>query len=309
MNKGQAPTRIIGFLIGFFVGFFLSLMLLNITQMGGGSDGRILISLLAGVAIGVLGLVILGDVNRRQGFMQRAMLILPFFVLIAAFVFAWINYNDSVFAGINVSNWRTFAIPQPYSNILQILGVPADWLFAPAIVYLFVLPFLVILTINYGFLNKMEIFGPDANLIIAVAMSYMTIPFGIFVKFVAVTFSVLSAYSVISFAGLFIFGVIYVWFERMAGWGFIRGGGSYQGFRDEESYDDLRNWLMEYEDTNRTLVPTLAVRKRIINDLTSADALHSDPKKIRDANRKLRDTVRFVVRRGIGNLPARRPPL
>jgi hypothetical protein len=93
---------------------------------------------------------------------------------------------------------------------LKLIGLPEDWAHVPAIIYLFILPFAAIYTIVWAFLVMLGIF-PQANInrILALVITFMTIPMGWFTKMVWVLFSFMGAWSIAVFAGIFIVGVFY----------------------------------------------------------------------------------------------------
>jgi hypothetical protein len=103
-------------------------------------------------------------------------------------------------------------------------GLPSEWSYVPAIIYLFILPFAGIYVIVWAFLTMLGIFPqPNVNRVLAFLITFLTIPVGVFVKMVWLLFSVMGAWSVAVFAITFIAGV------------FLRGakvvGKEYVGFK------------------------------------------------------------------------------
>ena len=152
------------------------------------------------------------------------------------------------------SNFKQKPIRGIFSDILLFLGIPGDWLFVPAIIYLFFVPFIGIFVIVYGFLGEMRIFpaNPRINIVLALVFAFATIPIGAFVKLVSLMFSVLGIYSVGAFGLLFFFGVIYVIIARMGGWEFFGEIGgkqvtSYAHLDLQRRYEQTRKWLLDMQ--------------------------------------------------------------
>ena len=144
------------------------------------------------------------------------------------------------------ANFRQKPITGIFSDILLFLGIPSSWLYVPAVIYLFFVPFIGIFAIVYGFLSEMDIFRakPQVNIILALVFAFATIPIGAFVKLVSLMFAVLGLYSVGAFGLLFFFGVIYVFLRQMGIWHFTSTG-QYMGLQQEHRYHQLREWLLE----------------------------------------------------------------
>ncbi|MEM5766226.1 MAG: hypothetical protein QW423_01155 [Candidatus Aenigmatarchaeota archaeon] len=109
-------------------------------------------------------------------------------------------------------------IPEPAQYILELIGLPREWGYVPAIIYLFILPFTAIYTLVWAFLTSLKIFEelPRVNRILAVIIAFMTIPLGWFTKIVLVLFSFMGAWSVVIFAATFIFGAFFRGVSRLA---------------------------------------------------------------------------------------------
>lgn len=153
------------------------------------------------------------------------------------------------------SNFKQKPITGIMKDFFLFFGIPADWLYVPAMIYLFFVPFLGIFVIVYGFLSEMNIFPgvPRVNIILALLFAFATIPIGAFVKLVSLMFAVLGIYSVGAFGLLFFLGVIYVIITRFGEWGFIERGSTYHGLRLENKYEKLRRWMLDtYRDNMGT---------------------------------------------------------
>jgi hypothetical protein len=109
-------------------------------------------------------------------------------------------------------NFKIAPLPSYASQILMMLGLPQEWMYVPAIIYLFILPFAAIYTLVWAFLQSLGIFAnvsSSVNRILAFIIAFLTIPFGLFVKFVWILFVFMGGWSVVIFAATFILGVFY----------------------------------------------------------------------------------------------------
>ena len=107
-------------------------------------------------------------------------------------------------------SFQQWEFPEPAKDALQLIGLPRDWGYVPAIIYLFILPFAAIYTLVWAFLASLGIF-PQANVnrILAFIIAFLTIPIGWFTQMVWVLFSFLGAWSVAVFAATFILGIFF----------------------------------------------------------------------------------------------------
>lgn len=124
-------------------------------------------------------------------------------------------------------------LPSYVVQVLTMIGLPPEWMYLPAIIYLFILPFAGIYTIVWAFLTTIKIFEgvpSGVNRILAFIITFLTIPVGWFVKIVWVVFSFSGIWSVVVFAATFILSV------------FFRG----YGFVEKEKYEAMgRRWRAE----------------------------------------------------------------
>ncbi|MEM7821697.1 MAG: hypothetical protein QXX38_02705 [Candidatus Aenigmatarchaeota archaeon] len=102
-------------------------------------------------------------------------------------------------------------LPEPAKDALQFIGLPREWGYVPAIIYLFILPFAAIYTLVWAFLTSINIFEGmgKVNRVLALIIAFITIPMGWFVKIVWILFSFLGAWSVVIFAATFIIGIFF----------------------------------------------------------------------------------------------------
>lgn len=160
---------------------------------------------------------------------------------------------------------QTTPITGVLKGVLSLLGLPDDWLYFPAIFYLFIVPFVGIFAIVFGFLREINIFRTATNLnwVIALMIAISIIPLGVFVRIVNVLFATMGIYSTFIFAALFFLGVIYVFIQRVTGW--FPGQGPFAGLALEQRYTVLRDWLMAAARDNPglpqvTRIPTILAR-------------------------------------------------
>jgi hypothetical membrane protein len=105
-------------------------------------------------------------------------------------------------------SFKVYKLPDVAGRVFEMLGLPSDWSYVPAIIYLFILPFAGIYVIVWAFLTLIGIFPQkNVNRVLAFLITFLTIPIGFFVKMVWLLFSVIGAWSVAVFAITFIIGV------------------------------------------------------------------------------------------------------
>jgi len=110
-------------------------------------------------------------------------------------------------------------LPEAAKDALQFIGLPREWGYVPAIIYLFILPFAAIYTLVWAFLTSLNIFEgmSKVNRVLALIIAFITIPMGWFVKIVWVLFSFLGVWSVVIFAATFITGIFFRGYGIAAG--------------------------------------------------------------------------------------------
>jgi len=100
-------------------------------------------------------------------------------------------------------------LPSFASKVLVMLGLPEKWMQVPAIIYLFIIPFAGIYTIVWAFLQSLGMFDSRVNRILAILITFMTIPVGWFVRLTWLLFAGMGIWSVVVFAGMFILGIFF----------------------------------------------------------------------------------------------------
>ncbi|MEM5829284.1 MAG: hypothetical protein QW040_00450 [Candidatus Aenigmatarchaeota archaeon] len=101
-------------------------------------------------------------------------------------------------------------LPKAAIDVLKLIGLPEEWGYVPAIIYLFILPFAAIYTLVWSSLNSLKIFEGLGRVdrILALIIAFMTIPLGWFVKIVWILFSFMGIWSVVIFTATFILGAL-----------------------------------------------------------------------------------------------------
>jgi hypothetical protein len=92
------------------------------------------------------------------------------------------------------------------------LGLPADWLVVPKVIYYVIVPFITAVTVTYGILTELRIFrsvkGNRINALIAILMSFSLLPSGILTIVVTYFYAFNTMVGLIGFGVLFFVGVI-----------------------------------------------------------------------------------------------------
>jgi len=109
------------------------------------------------------------------------------------------------------ASFKYWPLPGPAADGLQLIGLPREWAYVPAILYLFVLPFAAIYTLFWAFLTTLQIFPSQrgVNRILALIVAFITIPVGWFTKMVWALFAFMGGWSVAVFAVMFIAGIFF----------------------------------------------------------------------------------------------------
>jgi hypothetical protein len=168
-------------------------------------------------------------------------------------------------------SFKAWDLGQGGRQALKLIGLPEDWAYVPAIIYLFILPFAAIYTLVWAFLVMLAIFPQgNVNRILALVITFMTIPMGWFTKIVWVLFSFMGAWSVLVFAAIFITGI------------FFRGAGvagkeysvltSYLGYqkqaKDFEEYVDKRITELKNKGAKPQVIDGLeSLKKQLLSDI------------------------------------------
>jgi len=187
------------------------------------------------------------------------------------------------------ANFKIVPLPSYAAQVFMMLGLPEEWMYVPAIIYLFILPFAAIYTLVWAFLQSLGIFTnvpSSVNRILAFIVTFLTIPFGWFVKLVWVLFSFMGAWSVVIFVATFVIGVFFR--------GLIVSRKEYEEYRKLalQSKKEAQNIIKDLEAAKQG---TVDVMKKAISDnldkikaidsrahrILSAALLSNDPDEVR----------------------------
>lgn len=109
------------------------------------------------------------------------------------------------------ANFKIYPLPSFASATLRMLGLPAEWMYIPAMIYLFILPFAGIYTVVWAFLQSLDLFTGMKNVhrVLAFIITFITLPMGWFVKMVWILFGLMGGWAIAVFAAMFILGAVF----------------------------------------------------------------------------------------------------
>jgi len=110
------------------------------------------------------------------------------------------------------TNFKITPLPSYAAEVFKMLGLPEEWMYVPAIIYLFILPFVAIYTLVWAFLQSLGILSnvpSSINRVLAFIVAFLTIPMGWFVRFVLVLFGFMGVWSVLVFVATFAVAVFF----------------------------------------------------------------------------------------------------
>lgn len=170
-------------------------------------------------------LLVTGTIKLRGlGRFPWGTLVFLIFIILVFFIPNFITFPDYVREV--PSNFKQWEFPPAAKSAIGLIGLPTEWGYVPAIIYLFFLPFAAVYTLFWAFLQSLSIF-PQANVnrALALIVAFMTIPLGWFVKMVWALFAFMGIWSVLIFVAMFIAGVFF------RGAGFVSGEAAALGRR------------------------------------------------------------------------------
>jgi len=188
-----------------------SLVLLSPVRAQGTADFWSIIYSLGFIIIFVLILLAVGGVIHWPTGGGKWGLIFVFAVLLIAVPYILYNYLSSSFPTYTEvpPSFKKVPLPSYVSTVLQMLGLPSEWMWMPAIIYLFILPFAGIYTIVWAFLQALGIFDRKVNRVLALLVTFLTIPIGWFVRLTWLLFAGMGIWSVVVFVVMFILGIFF----------------------------------------------------------------------------------------------------
>jgi hypothetical protein len=111
-----------------------------------------------------------------------------------------------------IEAYKQWQLPEAAASVLTMLGLPQEWMYVPAIIYFFILPFAAVFALVYAFLASLNIFtnvSANVNRLLAFIITLMTIPSGILARMTMVMFVFLGVWTLGVFVVTFVAGVFY----------------------------------------------------------------------------------------------------
>lgn len=203
-------------------------------------------------------------------------------------------YAASVYPyGVEIPpEFKATPLPDWAKKVFTIIGIPSDWLYFPAMIYLFFVPLFGICALLIGFLSAVGIFSDRVNFVIALVIAFSLIPLGYFTRIASAMFATFGLYSVFAFGFLFFFGITYIVLDRLYEWGFTPAS-TYRGLIEEADYNKFRDWFMRTYHDNRLAAPNNPPLESCLNQIITDIIPHADS--LWNQGRR-RDAIRFLQR-------------
>ena len=186
-------------------------------------------------------------------------------------------------------------LPEQVKPILQnFFGLPEEWLYMPAIFYLFVIPFLAIFAMVEGIINPLTEIWHNWAHVLAFCIAFATIPAGIFGRIVAAMLATLGLYSIAIFVLFFFLSGISLVIGNLGG---IRSATS-EAYKEliseieaQKEYDELLTKAKGVIDALR-LSGELDTAKDLAKNISEAHKKFYGEKKYNEACEILRKSVK-----------------
>ncbi|RLI99070.1 MAG: hypothetical protein DRP00_00280 [Candidatus Aenigmatarchaeota archaeon] len=154
------------------------------------------------------------------------------------------------------SDFQRTELPPFVKGFFNALGLPPEWLYMPAIFYLFVIPFLTLFAIIEGIMGKLEdIFGRWTH-VIAFGITFMCIPTQILTLVAQGMFAALGMYALAIFIFLFVIAGFSTVIQGLHKTGFTKTG-SYRTVAKEIVVESKFNQLFKYATKLMDKIPTI----------------------------------------------------
>lgn len=248
----------------------------------------------------ILLLLIIGGVISLPTGIGRWGAIIIILILIFAIPYILLTYFSEYFPSYAEvpENFKIAKLPDPIGKAFTLLGLPEEWSYVPAIIYLFIIPFVGIYTVVWSFLVATKIFDePRVRRLLAFLITFLTIPVGWFIKLVWLLFAAMGAWSIAVFAMMFIVGVFF------RGAGFV--GKEYTAFqklvnvrraRLKDAIKEIKALETADLETIRTTTPRITMKYSDILSFSSV-ALLEEAIKQEDVGK-----ARAFIRKAVGEL-------
>ena len=138
--------------------------------------------------------------------------VIIFFIIVFILPYVFTTYLSDYFPSYYTvpDNFKIYPLPSYASQALEAIGLPSDWMYVPAIIYLFILPFAGIYVLVWAFLIELKIFSnKNVNRLLALIITFMTIPIGWFTKVVILMFAGIGIWSLVIFVAAFVLGILF----------------------------------------------------------------------------------------------------
>ena len=158
----------------------------------------------------ILILLMLGGIGRPRVGIPWTLILFTVLIVILFITPQFVEYPQYV--DVPESFKKGGELPSMVSWVFISLGLPEEWMYVPAIIYLFLLPFAAIYTLVWAFLQSLGIFAnvpSSVNRVLAFIVAFLTIPMNSFVRMVWVLFSFMGIFSVVIFVATFIIGIFF----------------------------------------------------------------------------------------------------
>ena len=201
-------------------------------------------------------------------------------------------FSISVLAQVNYPEFpfKTWFSPEALATFL---GVPADWLVIPRVIYYVIVPFIVAVTVTYGILTELNIFrrygANKINILLSVAMAFLLLPSGI------LTTIVTYFYAANTFIGLLGFGILFLFGTVM--WVYGRGRTIHHEFGlQSDVAKGMRAKIKGHEEKIASLRKQI-IEKRSKDEDTGPleDKLFDEQKKLADESERLKKVIHAPI--------------
>jgi len=189
-------------------------------------------------------------------------------VILSIFLISFPFFSSLIFAQINYPEFpfQTWFSPEA---LAKFLGVPADWLVIPRVIYYVIVPFIVAVTVTYGILTELNIFrrygANKINILLSVAMAFLLLPSGILTTIVTYFYAANTFIGLVGFGILFLFGTVM--------WVYGRGRTMHHEFGlQADVAKGLREKIKDHEEMFRRLQKEIVEKRGRGQDTTSLEA-------------------------------------
>jgi hypothetical protein len=113
-------------------------------------------------------------------------------------------------------NWKLAKLPDFFVKGMVYLGLPKEWGYVPAFIYLVLLPFTAIFAVTWGFLRQLGIFEEKVIRVLSLLIAFSTIPLGILTKVVYFYLGISGFLAISTFVVTFMLGLFLLAFRKVS---------------------------------------------------------------------------------------------